>query len=208
MWEGRDRGKISGTAEELSRLLRASNGEFEVFINDAERLKFADVTNRNGEVTIINRRMFREQKERDNTRLRVQRFRSNKDSNATSNDNITVPSSSSSSSSTAKINIKEHADALFNLPEKEEIEQGSDPMILEKLEETCGKLYEDKIFPEVFAFKNKMLKEKRNPRAILHTLCRAALKKEFEDGPWAYCLKIIRVEGSNYNERDYGKTSS
>ncbi len=94
MWESVTRGQISGSIEELSKLLRASNGDFATFLEDLRRHKFADVTNCNSEITIINRRMFREQKQRENTRLRVSKFRSN----ASSNVKITVSSPSSSPS--------------------------------------------------------------------------------------------------------------
>ena len=66
---------------------------------------------------------------------------------------------------------------------------------------------QEKIFPEVNAFKNSMLKQKKNPRSILHTLCRAYMKREFTEGPWAYCQKTIDAESMNYNARDHQKTS-
>lgn len=116
------------------------------------------------------------------------------------------PSSSSSSSFKDK-DLKEGENTPFKLPEKEEIEEASDPMILEQVEKVCLQLYQEKIFPEVHAFKNKMLKQKKNPRSILHTFCRAYIKREFKEGPWAYCQKIIEIEGANYNERDYGKAA-
>ncbi len=116
------------------------------------------------------------------------------------------PSSSSSSSSLNK-DLKEGEDTPFNLPKKEEIEEGSDLMILGLVEKVCFQLYKLKIFPEVNSFKNKMIKEKKNPRSILHTLCRAYIRREFDEGPWAYCQKIIEIEDKKYNARDYGKTS-
>jgi len=94
MWEAPERGKLTATVEELSKLLRATNGDFTQFMEDLKRHKFADVTICNNEVTLLNRRMYREQKERDNTRLRVSRFRSN----AKCNPNVTPPSSSPSPS--------------------------------------------------------------------------------------------------------------
>ena len=97
--------------------------------------------------------------------------------------------------------------APFEIPTKEIIQEASDPMILSQIEEICGQLYTEKIFPEVNAFKNKMLKAKKNPRSVLHTLCRAYMKRTFEEGPWAYCQKIIENESQNYNARDYEKTS-
>jgi len=116
-------------------------------------------------------------------------------------------SSSSSSSSSLKKELKEGETTPFELPLKDEIKEGSDILIMEQVGKICDQLYQEKIFPEVNAFKNKMLKKKKNPRAILHTLCRAYVKREFEEGPWAYCQKIIEIESAKYNARDYGKTS-
>lgn len=114
-------------------------------------------------------------------------------------------SSSSSLSSSLNINSKEEADAPFKLPTKEEIEEGSDTLILSMVDQISSILYKEKIFPEVNAFKNKMLKNNMNPRSILHTLSRAYLKREFDDGPWAFCQKIITIEDKKYNARDYAK---
>lgn len=99
------------------------------------------------------------------------------------------------------------ADAPFELPSKETINEASDPMISDQIEKICGQLYQEKIFPEVNAFKNTMLKKKKNSRSILHTLCRAYMKRTFDEGPWAYCEKIIQNESQNYNARDYEKTA-
>lgn len=97
MWEAPERGKLTATNEELAKLLRATNGDFTQFMNDVKRHKFADVTMSNNEVTLINRRMQRDEKERNNTRLRVNRFRSN----AKCNVNVTPPSPSPSPSPTS-----------------------------------------------------------------------------------------------------------
>jgi len=99
MWEAPERGKIEGTIEQLARMVASSNGDFEQFLKEAESTKFADVTLCNKNVTLINRRMLREEKQRNNTRLRVAKLRSN----AACNDDVTLPSSSSSSSSCTKV---------------------------------------------------------------------------------------------------------
>ena len=95
MWEAPERGQLIGTAPELARMVGATDEVFGIFLNEAQRLKFADVTFCNNEVTLINRRMARDQKNRNNTRLRVAKYRSN----APCNEKVTPPSSSSSSSS-------------------------------------------------------------------------------------------------------------
>ena len=95
MWEAPERGQLTGTPPELARMVGATDEVFGIFLDEAKRLKFADVTFCNNEVTLINRRMARDQKNRNNTRLRVARHRSN----APCNGKVTPPSSSSSSSS-------------------------------------------------------------------------------------------------------------
>lgn len=94
----------------------------------------------------------------------------------------------------------------YKLPSKEEINESAQPKLIKDLNKICDELYEKKIFPKVHAFKNKMFKEGKNERAIIHTLTRCYLKKIFKDSPWAYCEKIISIEDGNYNERDYLKT--
>ncbi len=88
----------------------------------------------------------------------------------------------------------------------EELENSSTVKINQAIEDMCANLYV-KIFPKVHAFKNMMVKQKKNPRAILHTLSRCYLKGQSTgfDGktPWAYCQKIILDEEGNYNERDH-----
>ncbi len=210
MWEARERGKIEGTVETLSRLLNCTEEEFNRFLSESDKFHFNDLDkNINGHVTLINRRMYRDERERKLHLERQDRYRQKQktqDSDVKSDADVTTPSSSSSSSSSSNINSKEGEDAPFKLPSKEEIKEASDVKIIEQVEKVSRHLYEEKIFPEVNAFKNKMLKEKKNPRSILHTLCRAYLKKEFEEGPWAYCLEIIKIESAKYSARDYRKT--
>ncbi len=97
------------------------------------------------------------------------------------------------------------ADAPFILPSKEEIQESSDPKIEEYIQQVCARLYEEKIFPEVHAFKNKAIKKKSNGRGVLHVLTRCYIAKPKD--PWGYCQKIIAVEDGNYNARDYEKTA-
>lgn len=105
MWYSEERGVLSGTVEQFSRMLSCSKNEIEGVLEELNVTKVADVTNRNGIVTVINRRMLREEKERNSTRLRVQKYR-NAQCNESSNVSVTVPSSTSSSSSIKKENTK------------------------------------------------------------------------------------------------------
>jgi hypothetical protein len=70
-------GQITGTAEELARTCRCSELQMRDAIAELNRTKAADVMERNGNFTVINRRMQREHKERLANRDRVYKHRSN-----------------------------------------------------------------------------------------------------------------------------------
>lgn len=83
---------------------------------------------------------------------------------------------------------------------------GSIPKIKEEINKLCEQLYGSGAFPLVHAFKNKMLKEKKHSKSILHALIRCSIKKPKPDQAWGYCLNIIEVESGNYYEADHGKS--
>lgn len=89
---------------------------------------------------------------------------------------------------------------LKSLPSQEHIKEESLPQVKQHINEIAKQLYEREIFPKAQAFVNKSIKEKRNLRAILHTLSRCMLSKP--EDPWAFCMKIIQVEDGNFNEQD------
>jgi hypothetical protein len=80
-------------------------------------------------------------------------------------------------------------------PEKE------NEFLLSELKDLTEKLYQQKIFPQVYAFLNKALKEKKNIKAILYTLKQCLLNKPKE--PWGYCVQILKIENGNFNEHDH-----
>lgn len=88
------------------------------------------------------------------------------------------------------------------------------PKIESEIFELCEKLHKEKIYTKAHVFANTMLKQKTNPRAILHALTRCYIKAQaqpFEDhhkAPWGYCLQVLKVENGNYNEADYRKDKS
>lgn len=94
MWQAPIRGQVTGTVEQITKMIGANNGDIETFLNEVNDLKFADVTFCNKKVTLRNRRMYREQQERDKTRKRVQKHRDKKASNGQSNAGVTPPSPS------------------------------------------------------------------------------------------------------------------
>jgi hypothetical protein len=79
-------GQVTGTPEKLSRTCRCTPAEFVEAMAELSAAGAADISDgRNGEVTIVNRRMQREHKERVITAERVRRHRSN----ATVTDGVT-----------------------------------------------------------------------------------------------------------------------
>lgn len=103
-------------------------------------------------------------------------------------------SSSSSSSSYKDIEVQNHESSalLFD----EEIK------ILEETEKLSERLYKTKKFPKINAFLNWCIKENYHPQAIHHTLKQIA-NNDVRGQPWAYGVKIIKVESQNFTERDH-----
>ena len=116
MWEAPIRGKLFGTEESIRKLLRATNGDFTQFMEDAKRYEFVTVTFDNKNITLINRRMYREYNNNENNRLRQFRFREKHKSNA----KVTPPSSSSSSCANTLFNNGVTSGGLFFLASLEE----------------------------------------------------------------------------------------
>lgn len=71
-------GLLSGTADQLARLGRCSAAELALALTDLQITRTADVTERNGLITVINRRMYRKAQEREKSRLRTAKCRAGK----------------------------------------------------------------------------------------------------------------------------------
>lgn len=96
MFDAPQKGKLRGSMEEIARLIGSTIPELEASLAEIKRLKIGVVTVCNKIVTVINRRMWREYKERELTRLRVKKHRG-KGCNGKCNGDVTLRSSSSSS---------------------------------------------------------------------------------------------------------------
>lgn len=114
MWEATERGKLVGTRGSMARLLGATEVEMDQFMADAHATKFANVTESDGKVTLINRRMAREEKERAGSKLRMRRHRGC----ALGYGDVAPPSSSSSSSSSSvtKVTQETPTESCAELP--------------------------------------------------------------------------------------------
>lgn len=110
MWRSQTRGKLSLPWLGYARLIGASVEQTKAAINELIDMQICDFeedsnADCNGNVTLINRRMVREERERELTRCRVERHRNadmKRTCNGSSNADVTPPSSTSSSTSTSK----------------------------------------------------------------------------------------------------------
>lgn len=75
-------GSLSGTREQLARLARCVPADLAQALTDLQTTGAADVSERNGCVTVTNRRMVREAKERADNALRQAKHRGKSSSNA------------------------------------------------------------------------------------------------------------------------------
>jgi len=98
LWRSEKRGELTLPLSGYARLWGCTERKAQAVINELIERRICDnVTNGNKNVTLISRRMTKEEKHRESTRCRVNRFR-----NSHSNTNVALhrgPSSSSSSSS-------------------------------------------------------------------------------------------------------------
>ena len=118
MWEADKRGELKTTPMKLSRMVSASIDEVNHFLNEIYDLEFGNIEidenvtfpimelNCNTKVTLVNRRMYSDYKDKENTRLRVKKHREarrvKQKGNVKCNVEVT-PSSSSPSSSLEQI---------------------------------------------------------------------------------------------------------
>lgn len=107
MWGAEVRGEISGAKCQIKKMVGADDADFDLFVTEASALCFCYiVTDDNNKITIRNRRMYAEQKDKDDNRLRQARYRER----CKDNKKVTPPSSSASASASAKQKKKDLAE--------------------------------------------------------------------------------------------------
>lgn len=75
MWEAPERGKLTGSYQQLAKLIGATDNEIALFMADVKILNFCSYAECDGIVTLINRRMNNEWKEKESAKLRMQKMR-------------------------------------------------------------------------------------------------------------------------------------
>jgi len=162
--ESDTRGKISATVEEWCRLAGCSAEEFSEFLTENKQKKFADISERNGFVTVKNRRMYREEKARQDNNNRQKRHRSKKN-NGDNNEDLTedvTPYSSSSPSTSVMKGVTESVTTLLKWFESKTAKpplSSKDPKAdRDRLEAVIVHFGEDRLLQEGETFLNSKLK--------------------------------------------------
>lgn len=74
MWNSTERGKIEATRQNVAQMAGLEWLRFNILIDSIKDKKVAEVTDGNEKVTIISRRMLREENERESSRIRKRRY--------------------------------------------------------------------------------------------------------------------------------------
>ena len=208
MWENSQRGKLTATPLKFARLISGSLDEALHFLNDMNDNEFGDIEVPHGvtfplteyqcnvKVTIINRRMYADYKNKQNTRLRVKRHREKKGETPKKQEcNGDVTPSSPSSSSFTSSKDDQQADFFKNTltPYFKSIERSS--LIILK--------FPDKKGFNPCQFTNQQInKKKAHPGAVDHVLKQMTIYWETIDNPNGYAVKILKKENGNFWERE------
>jgi len=215
MWGSDQRGLIETTPLRLMRLTGATEDEVMHFLNEIYELEFGTMeideniqfpTNNiscNENVTLINRRMYSDYKDRQNTRLRVQKWRRNKNVTAKKqkcNTNVTVTSSTSTSTSVNSLSKDKQ-------PKGRHFSNFSGKYFEPLLKNCRGIL----VLPSKnggrpfnpFEFVQKCINDGKHPGAINEVLEILINRwSSIEKGPYNYATTILKTTDGNWHERD------
>jgi len=120
LWWSESKGELTKTLEQWGRILRVDSDTARSIIDTIKVEDIGDVTERNKKITIRNRRMYRDYIDKENNRLRQQKYREKHQDNT----KVTSPSSSSISSSSSSSKNKDipakpdsikKTDSVYNL---------------------------------------------------------------------------------------------
>ena len=212
MWEADKRGLLETTPLKLSRMVSASLGEVNHFLNEMIDLEFGDLVtkkdigfpimeqNCNEIVQIVNRRMYGDYKDKENTRLRVKKHREQKrvkrERNGKSNGEITPSSSTTSSSSSSK----QSGQVPFHF--ESHVGEFLDDILsfCEKIKKLPG--YKKEVF-NPYMWVQVQTNNSGHPQAISESLEGLIKYWSTTDNPWTYGNKIMVTKSGNYHEADH-----
>lgn len=165
--------------DKITRLGSCSKPEAELFIEESLELKFCDIcVTRHGVVSVMSRRLKRDEKNRRDARRRKREQRERE----VQKQGVTEKSQKSPSPSP--------------FPTPSPINKSRFAGIEKQLERIA------KRWPKVYQWTTQMLKHNKNKEAIKHVLNRIEATKNIDDY-FGFCTKIMGVENGNYNEQEF-----
>ena len=207
LWWSENKGELTKSLIQWARILRIDEDKAISMIDYIKKEKIGDVTfsvnvtDRNKNITVRNRRMFRDEKTRKDNKDRQQRFRNKQKRgyNDENNADITPPSSSSSSSSPSKNNQR-----VATPPLGDSFKNAKDYVgdLWEQIRDEGTKVWELRNDFNVAQWISKAVKNKSHPQAILDTLI--GIKDYISDckNPVAYTNTVLRTKSGNAYEKE------
>ena len=206
LWAAPQRGSLTLSTERWATILRYDETNANRVIDYLLNEKIASgKREHNGYVTLVSRRMIKEEKEREFNRLRQQTYRDNKKRNKNVTDESRPCHRDSYSYSNNYIldkELKAGKDALVDKPDptKKPSEPETDPS--KPLKELFEKVMEK--YPSRNWFTWMGTHNRAHPEAVIHTFKRLLDEKTKINGdPIVYADSIIKQESQNYSARDF-----
>lgn len=199
LWESDPRGQITDSVQGFMRMCGSTKEEIEGAFGEFMSRRVCQIQrDGHGRVTVISRRISREEKERENARIRKQRERQKE--NVTDESRDFPPEKIEDRSQ--KIEDRKELKASVNYQG-----ENQSPSILPTIEEKkelsalcvqvnskCGNRF------NAFAWIQKNIG--LNPKTHIHVLKRMNETREIKN-PWGLADQIASIEDGNYNEKDH-----
>ena len=209
LWWSETRGKLTRTAEQWAKILRVYPQDAERILSYIKSNKIGDVSpTSNGNLTVISRRMLRDEKGRENNCIRQKRYYDKRKPNAP----LTPTSQHSSvllSSSSINKSITDIKSSDIPSPPKEALIKKEPDTLLSDLKEIIedigSKITEPRKQREVMLFIESNIKTKNHTAMMC---CIKSLQKQLQNGikieaPKQYLEAALKIEDGKHNARDY-----
>lgn len=178
MHEAGESGEISGTMSELARLCRCSELEMETAISELKRTKTAEVTKRDADVTLVNRRMNDAYNERNSARKRKRKQREKKAGQGVTEKSRPHSSSSTSSSEKECDNARSDRNQFEPKPVKLPPMLADDPRFGVVWSEHLSHFYGVHGKPMTFTMQQQRLRELTRQKSVNHARAIVAMSNQ------------------------------
>ena len=211
MWRSKTRGMLTISLVGYRRLLRTTEeralsvivelvemGICDCRVDGQNVTNSADVTNCNGDVTLINRRMYNEEKERNSSRLRVAKHR------ATHKRNANVTPLSSVFSLQSSFDLSKDKSPGGDVSQKKPVPKADD--YLPEIVDRCRRIQKLPKKPgrpfNPFQWVQEQVNNRGHPGAINETLAALIDYWATTKTPYGYANNIFKTKNGNWHEKE------